>query len=406
MNCLVLAGGYDQIALIKELKKKNIRVILADYFENPPAKDFADKHYQASTLDTDEIKKIAISENIDLITTACTDQALLTVAQVSEELGLPCYISYDIARNVTNKLYMKEKFTNAGIPTAKYRVIDKFDKELINEFKYPLVVKPVDCNSSKGVIKVFSDIKLNKAVNEALSLSRSKTAIIEEFKEGKEVSVDVYIDNGVAKVLSITESTKSRINEEGFTITQSKYPANISDFQKKEIGVIAQKISEEFNLINSPMLIQLILGEDEINVLEFSARMGGGTKYKLIEIISGVDIMSKYVELILGLKPSVEPSHKIKYAYMNYCYANNGILDRIENFDKLKKEKIIYDYFKYKTKGMKIEKALTSSDRVAGYLVIGDTIEEIYKKQELADKELKIISSEERDISIRGWISK
>ena len=30
---------------------------------------------------------------------------------------------------------------------------------------------------------------------------------------------------------------------------------------------------------------------DDINVIEFSARMGGGSKYKLIKYMSGVDIM-------------------------------------------------------------------------------------------------------------------
>ena len=42
LKALVLAGGYDQIALIKELKKRDYEVLLADYFENPPAKKEAD----------------------------------------------------------------------------------------------------------------------------------------------------------------------------------------------------------------------------------------------------------------------------------------------------------------------------------------------------------------------------
>lgn len=38
LKALVLAGGYDQIALIKELKAKKYEVLLADYLDNPPAK--------------------------------------------------------------------------------------------------------------------------------------------------------------------------------------------------------------------------------------------------------------------------------------------------------------------------------------------------------------------------------
>ena len=51
MKALVLAGGFPQIALIKELKRRNITVLLADYNEEPVAKKYADKYYQASTLD-------------------------------------------------------------------------------------------------------------------------------------------------------------------------------------------------------------------------------------------------------------------------------------------------------------------------------------------------------------------
>ena len=115
MKALVLAGGFPQIALIEELKRRGIFTLLADYYENPVAKPFADKFYRASTLDVDAIRGIAVSEKVDFIITACTDQALLTVARVSEELGLPCYIDYKTALNVTNKQYMKKVFQDRGI---------------------------------------------------------------------------------------------------------------------------------------------------------------------------------------------------------------------------------------------------------------------------------------------------
>ena len=43
MKILVLAGGSDQIALINELKSRGHITILVDYFENPPAKKYAEK---------------------------------------------------------------------------------------------------------------------------------------------------------------------------------------------------------------------------------------------------------------------------------------------------------------------------------------------------------------------------
>ena len=37
MKALVLAGGFPQIALIEELKRRGIFTLLADYYENPVA---------------------------------------------------------------------------------------------------------------------------------------------------------------------------------------------------------------------------------------------------------------------------------------------------------------------------------------------------------------------------------
>ena len=67
MKILVLAGGFDQIALIKELKSRGHIVYLADYFKNPIAKEYADKHFQISTLDENAILNLVILEKIDLL---------------------------------------------------------------------------------------------------------------------------------------------------------------------------------------------------------------------------------------------------------------------------------------------------------------------------------------------------
>ena len=89
MKALVLAGGFPQIALLKELRKRGYKTVLADYYENPVAKPYADAFYRASTLDVAAITEIAKDENVDFLITACTDQALLTVAKVSQDLNLP-----------------------------------------------------------------------------------------------------------------------------------------------------------------------------------------------------------------------------------------------------------------------------------------------------------------------------
>lgn len=403
MKILVLAGGADQIAFIQELKKRGHEVVLLDYFDNPPAKSFADKHIVASTLDVEAVEKHARNEKVSLICTACTDQALLTVSYVSERLGLPCYIDYQTGLNVTNKSYMKKVLSENGIPTARFTIVSEPDEDVIKDFKYPLVVKPVDCNSSKGVKRVDTFDEYKKNVAEAIQYSRTNTAIVEEYKEGKEISADFYIESGVAKLLSATTSLKIK-NKKSFTILCSDYPA-LTKSQECRITAIAQNIAKAFSLDNTPLLVQMIVNDEEMNVIEFSARMGGGSKYKLIEVLSGVNIMSKYVDRILGGTPEVNPSKQVEYCKMVYIYCLPGVYDHMEGFDKMKEEKMIDEYFIYKTKGMEIHKAETSSDRPSGYLCSAKTPEELRHKIDYIDSHIKVVSNLGEDLMIHGLLS-
>ena len=400
MKILVLAGGSDQIDLINELKKRGHEVALVDYYPNPPAKRFADKHIQESTLDVEKVREIAVSEKVDMICTACTDQALLTVAKVSEELSLPTYISYQTALNVTNKSFMKKVMMDNDIPTSKYMIVDKADAKLARNFQYPLVVKPVDCNSSKGVVKVFDEKEVEDAIANAISLSRTQTAVVEEFISGEEVSADFYIQGNEVKFLCATKSNKIK-NTTSFTITQSYYPV-INEAQEAKLTVIAGKIAKAFDLKDTPLLVQLILHGDDFYVLEFSARMGGGSKHKVIETISGVDIMKVYVDRILGAKPTVNPEKKVRYATMNYVYCNNGMFVRIEGREEIRKNKLIVADFQYKMENNLITKHETSGDRVMGYLVVADSLEEMAEKIKTIDNSLKIIDDKGNDIMIHN----
>ena len=403
MRILVLAGGADQIALINELKARGHETILVDYFENPPARPYAYKHIVASTLDVERVKEIAIDQKVDLITTACTDQALLTVANVSEQLGLPCYLSYQTGLNVTNKSYMKNVLLANNIPTAKFVILDKVDLDAVKDFSLPLVVKPVDCNSSKGVKRIDDIADITKYLEEAIKLSRTKKAIVEEFKTGKEISVDYYVERCEAKLLCATTSLKTK-NSISFTILSSDYPA-INEEQEELLKVIGNQVAKAFGLKDCPLFIQMIANGTDVNVIEFSARMGGGSKYNLIRVLSGVNIMSKYVDLVLGSKPSVSPSKLVNFCKMVYLYCNPGVFDHIEGLEELKQQGIIDSYFEYKTKGMEISHAETSGDRPAGYLITAETADALQEKLNYVDSHIKVVSDKGEDIMLHNLLA-
>ena len=170
MKALVLCGGIPQIALIKELKSRGIETILADMNDKVGAIPFADKFYKVSVLDIDAVRQVAIDEKVDFLITVCADQVLEIVAKIAQELGLPWYIDAETAENVSKKSYMKNIFWENGVPTTKYVILAKLDEEKIAHLSYPIIVKPVDAYSSRGVQKVNNIEELRAAFDVAANI--------------------------------------------------------------------------------------------------------------------------------------------------------------------------------------------------------------------------------------------
>lgn len=406
MKILVLAGGFDQIALIQELKKRGNKILLADYFENPPAKIYADEFYQVSTLDVEQIFLLAKEKAVELVTTACTDQALMTVAIVSERLHLPCYVDVNMARNVTNKAYMKEKFRNNDIPSAKSYIIESGDESIIEKFPvqrdFSYIVKPCDCNSSKGVIKVNNKLELKNAINNALLLSRSKKAIVESFIPGDELSIDAWVLEGKAQIIAISKTIKMKEYKDSFTIYKSEFPVSLTNAMKDKIQRIVNKVCSAFELKNCPLLVQGILEHDNFWIVEFSTRMGGGSKYRFIQYVSGINIMQKYVDFILGEDLiMLSPIKPKEYYEMDYIYAYNGRIKEISNFDELLEKGQIEEVFYYKTKGDVITGKKVSGDRVLGLLLTGKNLYDINSKRRTIFNKVAIIDDTGKDIMYR-----
>jgi len=405
MKALVLAGGLPQVALIEELKRRGITTVLADYFENPVAKAYADIFYQVSTLDVPAITEVAKKEKVDFLITVCTDQALLTVAQVSEELSLPCYIDYQTALNVTNKSYMKRVFAEKGISTARFAVMASLEQDKVKDLRYPLIVKPVDCNSSKGIRRVDDPKDLPEAFAEAVSLSRTKTAIVEEYIVGPELSVDVYVENGHAHVLSISELDKIP-QKDKFVIFRSKAPKSLSDKVYSQICATAQQIADAFGLKDSPMLIQMISDGDAAYVLEFSARTGGGEKFVMIRRVSGFDVIGAVVDLTLGNKPHVNAfDARNQFFASEFIYCKPGVFKEIVGDQVLLDQNIICDFYRFKSEGSVFDTINNSGDRVAGYSIIADSREALEHKHDRAKEGIKVLDVNNCDIMRRDLLT-
>ena len=397
MKALVLCGGIPQIALMEYLKSKGITVILADMNEKVAGRKYADIFYPVSVLDKEAVKEVAIKENVDFLITVCADQVLEVVAIISEELGLPCYIDATTATNVSKKSYMKKIFCENDVPTSKHVILGELDFDKIKDLTFPIIVKPVDSYSSRGVKKVLNNAELETAFYEAKNISREGNVVVEEFVEGEEVTVDVYVENGIAKVL--TTSISDKVKGEGFVIHRTRNPANISKEIYEKIEDTAQRIATGFNLKDSPMLIQLITDGKRISVIEFCARTGGGIKFRLIKRVSGFDVVKAVADLTLGEKPHYEDNGESRHFIINeFLYAKEGVIDHLEGFEELLEEGVIDEYYQLKASGTKVGSMKCSGDRIACFTIQTNDIKTLKEKHGIANMRIKAISVTGEDL--------
>lgn len=398
MKALVIAGGLPQIELIKQLKKRGIEALLADGSPTAVARPFADKFFHVDVFDIEVIKKISSEEGVDFLITVCADQVLLVVAQVSEMLGLPCYIDYETGKNVSDKIRMKRIFKEAGVPTTDYVEIESLDFDVIKHLKYPLVVKPIDAYSSKGVRKAENANELKQYYEEAQQIGRSGRVIVEEFFKGDEISVDAFVVNGKAKILNITNSEKVK-DKDRFVIFRGRYPAKVTSSVMAQIEEVSQRIADGFGLVNSPLLVQLLANNDCVSVLEFCARTGGNMKYLLIKYSSGVDVIGATLDITLGKSPDLTPKFlKHNIVVNDFIYCKPGVFDHFEGFEELEHEGVINEFHPVRIKGTQMRGVTSSSDRIAGMNIVAETIDEYNVKRERINAFVKVIDVNGEDI--------
>lgn len=398
MKALVLAGGVPQAELLKQLRERNITTVLADGSDKPVAKPFADFFYQTDIFDIEAVKKIAVDEKVDFLITVCADQVLLVVAQVSEMLHLPCYIDYETGKNVSDKIRMKRIFLENGIPTTRYVEMPEFDEAKISHLNYPLVIKPVDAYSSKGVRKATDRAELMQYYSEAAEISRTGGVIVEEFFSGEEISVDAFVVNGKAKILCVSNSDKVK-SDDRFVIFRGRVPANVPETVMEQIETVTQQIADAFGLVNSPLLVQLLHNGSRISVLEFCARTGGNMKWLLIKYSCGVDVITAAIDITLGKTPDLTKKDTGNRVVVNdFIYCQPGVLDHFEGFEELEKEGVIHEFHPVRSKGTAIKGVTSSSDRVAGMNIVAASIAEFNEKQQYISDHVKVINTEGNDM--------
>ena len=378
---IVLGGTAPHIELIRQLHERGYRVVLADYLPNPPAKKYADFHEQVSTLDKEAVLDVAIKHHANLIISACVDQANITACYVAEKLDLSHPYSYQLANDITNKGYMKKVMFDNEIPTTRYIFLSA--NENLGDFNlhFPVMVKPADSCAASGVKKANTKEELIRFLEEAKHVSRTGRTVIEEFFSGVEVSVYAFVQGGKANILMISERLSIIEGEKQVlkcyaTIT----PPNITTEAYFKIEKYTTEIANVFHLDNTPLHVQFICNGDDVNVIEFAPRVGGGISYENIKNNTGFDIISATIDSYLENRVDVQYHRSEKFFSVNLAYGLPSVFDRMEGVDKLISQGYIDSIHYHKTPGMAITDDRASGGRIAAILVSGASRKEVLEK--------------------------
>ncbi|WP_300971789.1 ATP-grasp domain-containing protein [Thiocapsa sp.] len=401
MKILVLGGGPDQAALIRKLQATGHEVIFADYYERPPAVETGARHFCVSTLDEGAILDLAKVERVGKVLTSGTDPALVTGARVSAVLGLGFPVSPDIVDLVTHKGEMKRRLRDLGIPTAAPMVWHTQAGAALPTVVFPAVVKPCDCAGSLGVERVDNEEELRSALGRAREWSRTGQALVEAFVEGRELSIDAFVDQGIAQVLMITESEKLPELRQ-FPIVRSWHPALDSDSLIAEVQKIVQAIVDGFGIGVGPLLVQLIQSAQGLSVLEFGVRIAGGGKYAFVERVTGFDLLQAYVDVSFGTwRGPLQFAPGPAFAAMTYVYCHPGSYLEIDGLAELQADGVIDEAFLYKLPGAQIAGHTASRDRPLSYLCSAQTQAALVEKLTRAEQELRVLDDQGIDIRLR-----
>ena len=397
-KAFVLGGTVPHIELINKLKARGYHVTLIDYYDNPPAKAAADAHVKASTLDMEEVLKVAKDGNADLVISSCIDQANSVACYVAEQLNLPHPYSYAKSLEVTRKGLMKTIFKQSGIPTSDFYLIDKDEPREI-KLPFPFVIKPTDANSSKGVYKIESKEEFENKIEESLHYSREGKAIVEGFVSGTEIQVDCVVINHKAHILLTSDKVAFDNGGRELQMTGFSVPGSRCEFFINRLQEIAQKISDAFELDNTPFFYQAICDENEVYVLEFAPRLPGGTRFETVKLITGFDYIESSIRSFLG-EPIEGKINIFKDKYvMRLLYMKPGIYDHIEGVEELLSNGLLICFFPFVVKGKIVDASMSSGNRICGILTSGESYDEAERKISIALGKIALIDTTGKDLS-------
>ncbi len=303
---MILGGSRYALPVIRAAHDLGLHVITADYLPDNIAHKYSDAYCNVSIVDQDATLRAAQEQKIDGVISFACDPGVVTAAYVAEKMGLPSVGSYEAVSLLQNKGRFRKFLTDNGfnVPTARgYTEIGAAleEKDL---FHWPVIVKPTDSAGSKGVTRVDDPDRLREAIEHALSFSRSREFIVEDFitQKGCSSDTDSFSVDGELKFVSFNAQRFDPAAENPYTPAAYSWPATISNEHQRELAQEIQRLIRLLGLGTSIYNIETREGTDgKAYIMECSPRGGGNRLAECLEYATGVKLVENAVRAAVGM---------------------------------------------------------------------------------------------------------
>lgn len=361
---MLLGGSAQQLVAIEKAKELGYYTVLCDYLLDNPGQYIADKYYPVSTTDCESLYSIAENEQVEGILAYASDPAALPAAIVAERLNLPTN-PVESVKILGLKHHWRNflKDNNFACPQhfqfKSNILIEELAKE-IEEFSFPLVVKPTDSSGSKGVSIINEIEELSKAISYAKSYSRNNELIIEEYIERSFPSViggDIFVWDGKIVLYGLMECLRDLTNSPLIPIGEKK-PLLVSEDEESLIKSELQHVITTLGIRFGELNVEILLDKNhKVHFLELGPRAGGNMIPIQLSDAYGIDLVEANVKAAMGEVPSfLNKSLSVQSGcYMHYVlHSYNSGNFRGVSIDKSIEDKV-YRKVIYKKEGDKIE---------------------------------------------------
>lgn len=354
MKTILLCGNGLSGEIIPTIKSWGYRVALISEFPFDVGTSDADAFIEANSKDPKAAlcaAKGLVESGIEIngVISLCWDTAI-SVATIAAELGLYS-VSITSAMKATHKDLRSETFREYGVPSPKYAVISSYEQllQIVQEFEFPVVLKPIDQSSSKGVIRVDSIKDLGFSYVHCKSFSERADIMLNEYLVGSEHSVEGMMVDGIFYLTAISDRVFHYDKYHPFFVEVGDVmPTVLSEDVKKELYDVTRSAALSLGLTTGVVKGDLVYSARKgVSVLEIAARLGGprfGTE--MVPLSNGTNILKAAIQQAVGDEINMDLLlPKFSKGMVNRSITlSSGIIQSISDIDSLKNCKGYYSF--------------------------------------------------------------